>query len=58
MRDGELPFAVDNLRFFAAAARSLRRHRGGRVQRGLHVDAAAPAGRGGGRDHAMELPAR
>ena len=23
MRDGELPFAVDNLRFFAAAARSL-----------------------------------
>jgi betaine-aldehyde dehydrogenase len=32
MRDGELPFAVDNLRFFAGAARSLTA-RGRRVQR-------------------------
>ena len=30
MRDGELPFAVDNLRFFAAAARSLDGTRGRR----------------------------
>ena len=56
MRDGELPFAVDNLRFFAASARFAARHGGGRVQHRLHVHAHPPARRHGGRDHAVELP--
>lgn len=34
MRDGELPFAVDNLRFFAAAARSLHGTAAGEFSRG------------------------
>ena len=57
MRDGELPFAVDNLRFFAAAARSLDGTAAGCGQRRLHVDAAAPARRRRCRDHAVELSA-
>lgn len=35
MRDGELPFAVDNLRFFAAAARSLEGTAAGVVSAGF-----------------------
>lgn len=34
MRDGELPFAVDNLRFFAASARSLHGTAAGEFSRG------------------------
>lgn len=35
MRDGELPFAVDNLRFFAGAARSLEGTGAGELSRGF-----------------------
>ena len=55
--DGELPFAADNLRFFAGCGPLARGQRRRRAQHRLHLDAAAPARRRRGRHRAVELPA-
>jgi len=46
MLDGEIPFASDNVRFFAGAARSTDGSRRRRLQRGLHLGNRAPPGSG------------
>ena len=48
---------VDNLRFFAGAARCLEGKAAGEYTRGPHVDDPPRGGRGRGPDHALELPA-
>ena len=48
---------VDNLRFFAGAARTMEGKPAGRVPRGLHVDHPPRAGRRRRPDRAVELPA-
>ena len=54
--DGELPFGLDNLRFFAGAARSLDGTGAGQLHLWLHVpDGPAAAGRRG-RHRPVELP--
>ena len=55
--DDEIPFMVDNLRFFAGAARVHGGQGGRRVPGGLHVDGPARAGRRRRPDRAVELPA-
>ncbi len=54
-RDDEIPFMVDNLRFFAGAARCLEGRAAGEYMSALHVE---PEARGGGSDrsdHPVEL---
>ena len=53
----EIDFDIDNLRFFAGAARTADAQVGGRVHGRLHVDPAPRAARRGGLDRAVELPA-
>ena len=48
---------VDNLRFFAGAARCLEGRRAGRVRGGLHLDHPPRADRRRRPDHPLELPA-
>ena len=55
--DDEIPFMVDNLRFFAGAARCLEGRAAGEYMRGLHLDDPPRAGRRRRPDHALELPA-
>ena len=55
--EDEIPFMVDNLRFFAGAARCMEGKRGRRVPRGVHVDGPPRAGRRGRPDQPVELPA-
>ena len=50
--EDEIPFMVDNLRFFAGAARNMEGKAAGRVHRGLHVDHPPRAGRRGRPDRA------
>ena len=54
---GDIPFAVDNLRFFAAAARDTHGSRAGRVCRRLHFHVPPRAGGRGRPDCALELSA-
>ena len=56
-RDDEIPFMVDNLRFFAGAARCMEGKPAGRVPRGLHVDDPPRARRRRRPDQPVELPA-
>ena len=53
----EIPFLVDNLRFFAGAARCMEGKAAGEYLRGLHVDHPTRAGRRDRADRALELPA-
>ena len=53
----ELPVCVDNVRFFAGAARILEGRSAGRVHARLHVDDPPRAARRRRRDRAVELPA-
>ena len=55
--DEEIPPMVDQLRFFAGAARTMEGPRRGRVHGGPHLLHPSRAGRRGGADHALELPA-
>jgi betaine-aldehyde dehydrogenase len=58
MREGELPFAVDNLRFFASSARDTHGTGAGRVQRRATPRCWSGTPRRRRRaDHAVELPA-
>ena len=53
----EVPFVVDNLRFFAGAARVLEGKSAGEYMAGLHADHPARAARRRRRDLPVELPA-
>ena len=57
MREDEMPVCVDNLRFFAGAARNLEGKAAGEYLSGLHVLDAPRGGRRRVADHALELPA-
>ena len=57
MRDDEMPFMVDNLRFFAGAARCLEGRAAGEYMEGYTSMIRARAGRRGRPDRAVELPA-
>ena len=56
-RDDEIPFMVDNLRFFAGAARCLHGRAAGEYIERLHVDDPPRADRRDRADRAVELPA-